>query len=336
MRSRIRMEHPGWMDGSATTFVSRSARSGRAVRYALAALLLLGAPGAASQDQPSYTIGVRDVLEISVFNQSDLSGRYTVETDGAFSFPLIGRVTAAGRTVEELEETLRARLLDGYFRNPRITVAVAEYRSRQVFVMGEVRSPGAYPLAADTTLIEILSLAGSLTSQASGIAIVVRAGERPAPFGHEWAPGDNGDGAPSGDNGDGAPSGDNGEGAPPGDSGDGARPGASGETIRVNLRDLEGGDMSLNVALRDGDTVFLPRAEIVYVVGEVRSPGSVPIQEGMTVLQALSLAGGATEFAALNRITILRVVDGEQIEVRVQLDDLVERDDTITVPVKFF
>ena len=79
-------------------------------------------------------------------------------------------------------------------------------------------------------------------------------------------------------------------------------------------------------ALDDWDSVF----------GEVRDPGSYPIQEGMTVLQALSLAGGSTEFAALNRLTIMRVVDGEQVEIRVRLDDLVQRDDTIRVPVKFF
>ena len=288
---------------------------------AAAVLLAPGTAGTASQDQESYTIGVRDVLEVSVFNQADLSGRYTVETDGAFSFPLIGRVVAAGSTVQELEAALRTRLLDGYFRDPRVTVAVAEYRSRQVFVMGEIRSPGAYPLAADTTLIEILSLAGSLTSQASGVAIVVRAKGTP--------PGHAEDEPPFADNDGGGP--------PPAANGGAGTPlPADSETIRVNLRDLEGGDLSRNIVLRDGDTVFVPRAETFYVFGEVRSPGSYPIQEGLTVLQALSLAGGANEFAALNRITILRMVDGEQVEIRVKLDDLVQSDDTIRVPVKFF
>lgn len=267
---------------------------------ALTSLCLPGPSTATSQNGQDYKIGVQDILEISLFNQPELSGRYTVETDGAFSFPLIGRVVAAGRTVEQLEDTLQTRLLDGYFRNPRITVAVAEYKSQRVFVVGEVRSPGAYPLAAETSLIEILALAG-LTPTASGAAVVVRAGGR----------------------------------TPPGNGGE-PLPADNADTIRVNLRDLEGGDLSRNVLLRDGDTVFVPRAEVVYVFGEVREPGSYPIQEGMTVLQALSLAGGSTEFAALNRLTIMRVEDGEQVEIRVQLDDLVERDDTISVPVKFF
>ena len=269
----------------------------RGLGSGLAAMLFV-VLGTAAQD---YRIGVEDILEIDVFNQSSLSGLYTVETDGAFSFPLIGRVHAAGLTVEKLEETLRARLLDGYFRDPLVTVAVAEYKSQQVFVMGEVRSPGVYPLAAGTSLIEVLALAGSLTQQASGEAVVVRA-----------------------------------EGQAPPDGIAAAGPPAGAETVRVNLRDLETGDLSRNLRLRDGDTVFVPRAEVVYVFGEVRDPGSYPIQTGMTVLQALSLAGGSTEFAALNRISVVRLVDGEQVEVRVQLDDIVQRDDTIRVPVKFF
>lgn len=272
----------------------------------IAGVLLSVATGAGSQDGGDYTIGVRDVLEINVFNQEDLSGEYTVGPDGAFPFPLIGRVEAAGSTVEQLEERLRQRLLDGYFRNPRLTVAVAEFRSQQVFVMGEVTRPGAYPLTAETNLVEILALAGPLTFQASGTAVVLRA-DGPRADG----PGANGDGS---------------SGPPEGAT----------DAIRVNLRDLEAGDLSRNLILRDGDTVFIPRAEVVYVFGEVREPGSYPIEPGMTVLQALSLAGGATEFAALKRITVMRIVDGEQIEVPVQLDDPVQRDDTIRVPVKFF
>ena len=272
----------------------------------IAGVLLSVATGAGSQDGGDYTIGVRDVIEINVFNQEDLSGEYTVGPDGAFPFPLIGRVEAAGSTVEQLEERLRQRLLDGYFRNPRLTVAVAEFRSQQVFVMGEVTRPGAYPLTAETNLVEILALAGPLTFQASGTAVVLRAdGPR--------ADGPRADG-----------------------DGSGGPPEGATDAIRVNLRDLEAGDLSRNLILRDGDTVFIPRAEVVYVFGEVREPGSYPIEPGMTVLQALSLAGGATEFAALKRITVMRIVDGEQIEVPVQLDDPVQRDDTIRVPVKFF
>ena len=254
---------------------------------------------AAGQDEPDYTIGPRDVLQIHVFNQPDLSGTYTVETDGALSFPLIGRIGAADQTVRSFEQLLRDRLAAGYFRNPRVSVTVAEYHSRNVFIVGEVRQPGAYPLSGAMSVIELLAVAGSTTPLASGEVVVVRAGGR---LDGPLLPGDADD----------------------------------AETFRVNLDALEEGDFSQNVALRDGDTIFVPRAEVVYVFGEVRAPGQYPIRSGTTVLQALSLAGGSTEFAALNRVRIVRTVDGEQVEIRAELSDAVQPDDIIRVPQRFF
>jgi len=108
------------------------------------------------------------------------------------------------------------------------------------------------------------------------------------------------------------------------------------EVIRVDIRDLQRGSLSQNVQLFDGDTVFVPRAELVYVFGEVKNPGSYPIRSDTTVLQALSLAGGATERAALNRIRIVRMVKGEKKEIRAKLDDLVQPGDTIIVPERYF
>src|SRR5437764_12852992 len=92
-----------------------------------------------AQSAGDYVIGPQDVLAIQVFDQADLGGKYTVETDGTFSFPLIGRVTAGGMTLRNLETELKKKLADGYFRNPQVTVGVEQYRSQRVFVMGEVR-----------------------------------------------------------------------------------------------------------------------------------------------------------------------------------------------------
>jgi polysaccharide export outer membrane protein len=105
----------------------------------------------------------------------------------------------------------------------------------------------------------------------------------------------------------------------------------------VNLRDLQSGVLSQNVALRDGDTIFVPRAESIYVFGQVRSPGAYALQSvETTVLQALSLAGGVTDRGATNRVKIMRVVKGEKVELRVKLTDLVQPGDTIVVPEKYF
>jgi polysaccharide export outer membrane protein len=261
-------------------------------------LLLLAIPTVASAQASDYVIGSPDVLSITVWNQDDLSGHYSVDIDGTFTFPLIGRVKAAGLTLREFEVELNRLLADGFFKQPQVTVAVEEFLSQRVFVVGEVRQPGTYPLTGGMRLIEALATAGSTAGSASGELLLMRADKAGGPL----------------------------------------LPGLSeaAQVIRVDLRELQSGASSQNVLLRDGDTIFVPRAETIYVFGQVRSPGAYPIENDTTVLQALSLAGGVTEFGATNRINIMRLVEGEQEEIRVQLDTLVQPGDTIMVPERFF
>ena len=108
------------------------------------------------------------------------------------------------------------------------------------------------------------------------------------------------------------------------------------EIFRASIRDLESGTLKKNIELRDGDTIFVPRAETVYVFGQVKNPGAYAIQKDTTVLQALSLAGGVTEHGAMNRIRIVRIVNGEKKELKVKLTDVVQPGDTIIVPERFF
>jgi polysaccharide export outer membrane protein len=262
-------------------------------------LVLSSTSTSAGQPAGDYVIGPHDVLAIQVFDQTDLGGKYTVETDGTFSFPLIGRVTAAGMSLRKFESELKKRLADGYFRNPQVTVAVEQYRSQRVFVMGEVRNPGAVPLTGGMTLIEALARAGSTLSSASGEVAVVR--------------------APQGAKGPLLPD-----------------PEKAAEILRASIRDLEGGSLKQNIELHDSDTIFVPRAESAYVFGQVKSPGAYAIQKDTSVLQALSLAGGVTENGAMNRIKIVRMVNGSKKELKVKLTDLVKPGDTIIVPEKFF
>jgi len=259
-------------------------------------------PQPAPQSKGSYVIGSHDVLLITVWDQADLSGKFTVEADGSFTFPLIGRIMAAGLTLRDLEGELRKRLADGYFKNPQVSVAVEQYRSQQIFVIGEVRSPGAYPLTGDMTLIEALARAGSTTVDAGGEAVIVKA---PA-------------GSPAT-----APLLPNQQ--------------DSSEVIRVNIRDLQGGQLSQNVALNDGDTIFVPRAETIYVFGQVKNPGAYALKaRDTTVLQALSLAGGVTDRGSTNRIKIVRLVEGKKVELKAKLGDPVKPGDTIIVQERFF
>src|SRR5262245_57022137 len=94
-----------------------------------------------------YVVGPQDVLTITSYDQADLSGRFSVDADGTFTFPLIGRFKAGGLTLRQVEQSLKGRLKDeGFFRNPQITVAVEQYKSQKIFIVGEVRAPGTYPL----------------------------------------------------------------------------------------------------------------------------------------------------------------------------------------------
>jgi polysaccharide export outer membrane protein len=283
-----------------TTGSVASAFRRKILKTALGALVLaLAAIPGLAQSAADYVIGPQDVLTIQVFDQADLGGKYTVETDGTFSFPLIGRVKAGGMTLRAFEVELKKKLADGYFRNPQVTVAVEQYRSQRVFVMGEVRQPGPVALTGGMTLIEALARAGSTMPSASGEVAIVR-----------------------------APQGAKGPVLPEQDGG--------AEMFRASIRDLEGGSLKQNIELRDGDTIFVPRAETVYIFGQVRNPGAYGIQKDTTVLQALSLAGGVTENGAMNRIKVVRLVKGEKKELKVKLTDLVKPGDTIIVPERFF
>jgi len=285
---------------SSTPVVRRRVKPPSA-RVAVALIALIASAHVVSaQSTGDYMIGPQDVLTIQVYDQADLGGKYSVEADGTFSFPLIGRVKAGGQTLRAFEQNLKSKLADGYFRNPQVTVAIEQYRSQRVFVMGEVRQPGPVPLTGGMTLIEALARAGSTTFSASGEGAIVRTsqGDVRGPV----LPGQN----------------------------------SGSDVFRASIKDLEGGALSQNLELRDGDTVFVPRAETVYVFGQVRTPGAYGVQANMTVLQALSLAGGVTEHGASGRIRVMRSEDGVKKEIKVKLTDLVRPGDTVIVPERFF
>jgi protein involved in polysaccharide export with SLBB domain len=100
-----------------------------------------------------------------------------VQPDGSVVLPLIGSVAAGGATTGELERQISTRLAKGLIRDAHVSVTVQQYRSKLVFVVGEVSRPGAYPLAGETRIVEILARAGPLTKDASSDILVVRPAE---------------------------------------------------------------------------------------------------------------------------------------------------------------
>jgi polysaccharide biosynthesis/export protein len=110
----------------------------------------------------------------------------------------------------------------------------------------------------------------------------------------------------------------------------------AGELVTVNRRDLELGKAGFDVILEDGDVVNVPGAEQFYITGMVRNSGTYVLEPGMTIAQAIAVAGGLTERGSDRRITVTRVVNGRTTEVKVDMDGKVQPNDTIKIPARFF
>ena len=119
-----------------------------------------------------YFIGPEDVLDITVWRNADLSRQVTVRPDGRISLPLIGDITADGKTVAQMSEDISAKLKE-YKENPQVSIIVKEVNSYAIYVLGEVVKPGKYPLKSKTTLLQGITFASGFTPTAARNKIVV-------------------------------------------------------------------------------------------------------------------------------------------------------------------
>ncbi|MCF6291637.1 MAG: polysaccharide biosynthesis/export family protein [Desulfobacterales bacterium] len=109
-----------------------------------------------------YVIGPGDMLEVSVWKNKDLTKGVIVLPDGRISFPLIGEVVAAGKTVAQLKSELEKKL-SRYVTDPVLSVSVNQINSMLIYVIGKVRQPGRFVLNANINVLQGLALAGGLT-----------------------------------------------------------------------------------------------------------------------------------------------------------------------------
>jgi polysaccharide export outer membrane protein len=119
-----------------------------------------------------YIIGPEDVLDVTVWKNAELSKTVQVRPDGKVSIPLIGDVIAVGRTPGLLTEDISTRL-KSFMENPTVSIVVSQVNSYSIYVLGEVRQPGRYPLKSKTTLLQAITLASGLTPVAARNKIVV-------------------------------------------------------------------------------------------------------------------------------------------------------------------
>jgi polysaccharide export outer membrane protein len=251
-----------------------------------------------------YIIGPRDVLQITVFNQEKLTGKFVVQSDGTFAYPYLDRVTAGGRTEQAVEEDIRDRLGKEILRNPQVSVSVEQYRSQQVQVLGQVRSPGTLEYTGSITIIEALARVGDTTERAGPEALILRnpSGQPLTTAAIEQV----------------------------------QRSTDPNAVLRVNIKALLDGDLSQNLPLRAGDTVIVPVVETIKVAGHVSRVGEYSFRPGMTVRDAIITAGGVTDRGDDGRIRITRKVEGKEVKLNVKLPDAVQAGDTIEVLQGFF
>lgn len=119
----------------------------------------------AGEATENYRIGVGDLLQIEVYDEPDLTKEVRVLTDGSVSFPLLGTLRAGGLTVNELQTKITSQLAEKYLVNPQVIIFVVEFSN--VYVFGEVKSPGSFPLYGTMTVFEAVTLAGGFTEVAN-------------------------------------------------------------------------------------------------------------------------------------------------------------------------
>jgi polysaccharide export outer membrane protein len=201
-----------------------------------------------------------------------------IDGDGYIRLPMAGRIKASGLTSEQLEAAVDDHLKT-YIKDPQATVSVMEFRSQRVSVLGSVKSPGIHTLEGRRTVVEVLASAGGVTDDAGNIMKITRRieyGRIPLPSAVD-------------------------------------DPTGQYSVAEVNLKEIiTAKNPAQNILIAPDDVISIPRAKMVYVIGNVPHPGGYILGEdaSLSILKVVSLAGGVDHNAAANRSRILRTVAG--------------------------
>jgi polysaccharide biosynthesis/export protein len=259
------------------------------VRWTLrcAAVVGLALTSLLGQNPVSTELGPGDVIAIHALHVPEIPKEpIRLSEDGAIELPMVGSFKAVGLTPMQLAVEIRKRL-DSFVRNPEVSVDVVEVKSRPVSVMGAVKSPGVYQLNAGKHLLEVLAGAGGVDETAGSVVHV----NRPRTSG----PISLADIMESPDS----------------------------YSAQISLPDLvEGRHPEANIAILPHDVITVPRAKLVYVIGEVRKSGGFALREreNISVLQAISLAEGLTTTAGSRHAKIIRPMEDGSAKSELAVD----------------
>lgn len=258
--------------------------------------------------RPDYVLGPEDQIIIRAFQAEELSDKpVPISGQGYINLPMIGQIHAAGLTVAQLEAKI-VESLRKFVQQPQVTILVSDYRSQPVSVMGAVRAPGVVQLRGAKNIVEVISLAGGLTPDAGNTVTVTR----------ELTKGKIALASASED------------------------PSQKYSVARLNLQKVMTGQTPQdNIMIQADDVLTVPRAQMVYVIGEVQRPGGYVLndRESISLLQVLSLAGGLKQTASPKKAKVLRdeegktgrteltnnvkkILDGDAPDIQLRADDI--------------
>lgn len=245
-------------------------------------------------------VGPGDTLQVTVFGQPELSATITVSVAGNIVVPVVGSIAVNGMSPATVAGKVAAGLRSkNYLQDPQVSVEVLQVRSQMTSILGEVMRPGRYPLEGELSLLELLAMAGGLKETADDTAVLLRKSTSP----------------------------------------NAVEPGASQSRLELYV----GGRQALSRAVQDvplvaGDVVYIGPAKRFFIYGEVARAGAYPMEDGLTVMRAVSLGGGLSQRASERRITINRKVPGTEREetLKATLTDPVLPGDVIHVDERFF
>ncbi len=245
------------------------------------------------QTEPGYVLGPNDQISIHVVSCEEINDKpIPVDLSGMVHLPLVGSLKASGSTIQQLQAEITDRLRQ-YLLHPDVSVSVVEFRSQPVSVVGAVKAPGVQQVQGRKTLLEMLSLVGGLDPSAGPTLKITRQsqwGSIPLPNVKQNAT-------------------------------------KQFSVAEVNLKSLiQATHPEENIFVKPHDVISVPRAEMVYVIGEVQKAGGYVLNDidQITVLQALSMAGGLSQTARGQEVRILRRTPGsvERREIPVNVNKM--------------
>jgi len=122
----------------------------------------------------SDILGINDLIEIRVYGESELTRVYRINSSGIIIYPIIGKIKVINRSIYDLTKEMEEKLKKNFFKSPQITIFLKESNSRKVYILGQVKKPGAYNYKHKLTLLKLIASSGGLTNVADINKVILK------------------------------------------------------------------------------------------------------------------------------------------------------------------